>query len=440
MPLSLPARSGGRTRGTWSGVSLIGADGRHTVTVALEEGAATYSLDVRLATPGRPRGTVDLSPDEPRLAAVGSPIRGGSARIVRLLGVNFSPGVRPTVRFGGERALVVAVAPTGIWMDVSPPIRPVGTVCDVLVTNPDGQSVRAPSYFEYVDPPPPALDRFVPAVAAAYVASSLRFTVALREPAPFGGVPIDLVVEGAIGSVPSTVTVSGGESFVRFDLASAPQPAAGRILASYGGRTVAADVSVVAPPEPEPDDPPAPPPPLPDFLDVSGWTISQTSSARTYTIPQGTRLRQGDRVVIGRAAPQASFETYWGVTFGDDVRYLTNDPTNTGASSDDWPSINGDETFTLRDASGALVDGPTVAMQAGGGANYSRTPGTAAGQPDSWTVVTTLAPGAGPTPGSVPTSSDGAKHGLWISEFSDVSSGANRYAYEFVELCFDGHP
>ena len=62
-------------------------------------------------------------------------------------------------------------------------------------------------------------------------------------------------------------------------------------------------------------------------------------------------------LVIARSADKAAFETYWGVTLGSQVTCLN--------SAGAMPVINGSETYTLANASGTVIDGPTIAMAAG---------------------------------------------------------------------------
>lgn len=161
-------------------------------------------------------------------------------------------------------------------------------------------------------------------------------------------------------------------------------------------------------------------------LDVGGWQLVQTSPDVTYTLPPGTTVPAGGYVVIGRNAAKAAFESYWGVTLGPDVVYL-----NAGNSSGSIaPVINGSETFTVKDASGAVVDGPTIAMASGAGQSVRRNdPCLAAGSTGSWTVgpVTSATPGSG--------AGAGCGAGLVVNEFSDTTSGNS--IHEFVELHWD---
>jgi hypothetical protein len=394
--------------------------------------------------PTRPKGTIALSPFEPRLQLLGAPHQGNSAQVVRLLGANFSTAEKPTVWFGARKATVLQVVFAGGGLDVAPPklVDPLledGALVDVAVVNPDGQAVVMPNYFRYSVPEPAVLAKLTPGTASVYAGDSIRYGVELTRPAPLGGVTIRIATTGAVGATPPAVTIGSGGRTAGFTLVAAQTAATGRVEAVYADVVLLADVTVVAKPTGGGGgDPPPPPPPLPDEIDVSGWTVLQAASARTFTIPAGTKLKQGETLVIGRAATQTAFAAYWGVTFGADVRYLTNDPTNSTTSTDDWPSINGSESFELRDASGATVDGPTAAMGAAGGEDWQRSAGLPAGQKSSWTVSASVAPGSGPTPGAF-LSTATAKHGVFISEFADTA-GSGNYVYEFVELHFDGLP
>jgi hypothetical protein len=155
--------------------------------------------------------------------------------------------------------------------------------------------------------------------------------------------------------------------------------------------------------------------------DISGWTITQANAAITYTVPAGTVIAANGYVVIGRQATKAQFQTFWGVTLASNVVYLT---TSTGS----FPQINGSENYTLRNASGTLVDGATISMSAAAGQDLRRNdPCLAAGTASSWTVgATTLAnPGSG--------AGAGCGKGVVINEFSDAD-GAGNFIFEFIEL------
>jgi len=156
-------------------------------------------------------------------------------------------------------------------------------------------------------------------------------------------------------------------------------------------------------------------------LDVSNWVVTQANSDREFVLPPGTILDPGTVVVIGRDATQAQFENWWGVVFGPDVLYFD--------AADEFPVINGDETYTIIDDGGAVVDGPTPAISVG--ENFQRIdaslPGTDA---TAWEI--SVNPNAEGLPGTVAASPPDSA-GLMISEFSDAT-GTQLFVYEFVEL------
>jgi len=156
-------------------------------------------------------------------------------------------------------------------------------------------------------------------------------------------------------------------------------------------------------------------------LDVGGYQLVQTSPDMTYTLPPGTTVPAGGYVVIGRYAEKAAFEMHWGVTLGPDVVYLN--ANNSGGP----PVINGSETFTLKNSSGAILDGPTIVLPATSQSVRRNDPCLPAGSAGSWTAgaLATATPGSG--------AGAGCGTGLVINEFSDASAFAN----EFVELHWD---
>ncbi len=154
-------------------------------------------------------------------------------------------------------------------------------------------------------------------------------------------------------------------------------------------------------------------------LDIGGWQLVQANSTQTYTLPAGTTVPAGGYVVIGRNVEKTAFETAWGVTLGPDVVYLN--------SGETIPMINGGETYTLKNASGVVVDGPTIALPATSQSVRRNDPCLPAGSAGSWTAgaLSTATPGTG--------AGAGCGIGLVINEFSDASAFAN----EFVELHWD---
>ena len=166
---------------------------------------------------------------------------------------------------------------------------------------------------------------------------------------------------------------------------------------------------------------------VPTTLDVGGWKLVQTSPDMTYELPPGTAVPAGGYVVIGRSAEKAAFELHWGVTLGPNVVYVN--ANNSGGP----PVINGSETFTLKNGSGTIVDGPTIAMPSGAGQSIRRNdPCLAAGLEESWTRGDATPISANPGSGA----GTGCGTGLVINEFSDASGSGNS-VYEFVELHWD---
>ena len=157
----------------------------------------------------------------------------------------------------------------------------------------------------------------------------------------------------------------------------------------------------------------------PSVIDIGGYTLTQANAAYEYTLPAGTFIPVNGYVVVGRNTTKDLFESAWGVTLGENVVYLN--------SAGAMPVINGDETYTLSDASSALVEGPTPALTSG----YTRqrihatNDATLSG---SWTSAAM----ASATPGSGGVGNGTA--GLVINEYAD----AGAYANEFVELYYDG--
>ncbi len=158
----------------------------------------------------------------------------------------------------------------------------------------------------------------------------------------------------------------------------------------------------------------------PTGTDISGWTVTQANATVVYTIPAGTVIPANGYVVIGRDATKAAFQTFWGVTLGANVVYLT----TAGA----FPQINGSENYTLKNGSGTVIDGPTISEASGANQDLQRIdPCTAANITSNWRVgATTLAnPGSG--------AGAGCAKGVVINEFSDAA-GSGNFIYEFVEL------
>lgn len=158
-------------------------------------------------------------------------------------------------------------------------------------------------------------------------------------------------------------------------------------------------------------------------LDLSGWSLVQSNSTMYYTFPAGTIVAPSGYVVLARAGNKTQFESFWGVTLGTNVVFLT--------STNNFPTVNGGETYHLLNSSGALVDGPTPASLNPQNNSIQRWSATSnATDSTSWQVVGA----ASATPGSGGVGNGAA--GLVIFEYSDAL-GTGAYSNEFIELYFD---
>ena len=154
--------------------------------------------------------------------------------------------------------------------------------------------------------------------------------------------------------------------------------------------------------------------------DISGWTVTQANASITYTIPAGTVIPANGYVIIARNATKAAFQTFWGVTLGSNVIYLT----TAGA----FPQINGSENYTLKNTSGTTIDGPTISTSSSANQDLQRIdPCTAANITSNWTISATTAANPGSGAGA------GCAKGVVINEFSDAA-GSGNFIYEFIEL------
>jgi hypothetical protein len=159
----------------------------------------------------------------------------------------------------------------------------------------------------------------------------------------------------------------------------------------------------------------------PSEVDLSGWVIVQTASDRELVIPDGTLVPAGGFLVVGRNASSATFQAFWGVAWADEVVYVE--------GLDSFPSINGAETYTLRDPNNAVVDGPTPALELS--SSSARVDAAMSGSEEAaW--ESSLAPNADAVPGA--SDASGGVSGVpYISEYADTT-GAGNFAYEFVEI------
>ena len=169
-------------------------------------------------------------------------------------------------------------------------------------------------------------------------------------------------------------------------------------------------------------------PPIPgNGVDLSGYVITQTDSDKTFTIPEGTVVAVGGTVVIGRKAEKADFANFWGVTDTTGMVYFN--------ANDKFPTINGDETYTITNAKGITQDGPTLVV--GKYFNYQRKSVNGPASEESAWVSTSIKDGSKTLAGvATPGSTDLAgpsKLPVVVSEISDAN-GNGAYYYEFVEL------
>lgn len=159
----------------------------------------------------------------------------------------------------------------------------------------------------------------------------------------------------------------------------------------------------------------------PNTVDLSGFVLLQTESERELVLPEGTIVPVGGAIVIGRDATQGAFEDFWGVTLGAGVLYVD--------GIDNFPNINGAETYTLLTPLRTVVDGPTPGLVAL--TSVARTDASMdAGDPSAWS--SSVSPNSDATPGT--TGAAGGQTGVpFLAEIVDAT-GAGNYLYEFVEI------
>jgi len=157
-------------------------------------------------------------------------------------------------------------------------------------------------------------------------------------------------------------------------------------------------------------------------VNVGGWTITQANATLTYTIPAGTTIPSKGYLIIARNATKSAFQTFWARTLAANVIYIN--------SADTMPQINGSETYTLRNSSGTVIEGATVAMDTSGGFSFQRATCGAIGTLSSWSHVVSTSG----TPGSGGLAT--CNRGAFINEFSDAT-GTGNYVYEFIEIFND---
>ncbi len=408
---------------------LADGHGAYSVLLSSPGGAASVNVTVKLRPPSdRPRGKVTISSDEPYLTPADDPIEGFAGKALGFAGANLSGSPLPEVWFGALRGSVVNANAGGTQINVVPPQAPYGSVVDVTVVAADGQAAHRPSHFTYLEPeddgtpPPPglALAGLTPGQIALDGGATQAFEVSLSQPAPAGGVFVNLLATGGVGVLPPTVRVATGATKASFLFRAQNVDAAGVVQAAYGTTTVSSDVTVTKGVIIEP-------PPGDDTEDLSGWSLAQANSARTFVFPQGTVVAEGGYVIVARNCSKAAFESFWGVTLGTDVVFLS----SADSQSTEVPTVNGSESYSLSDAFGETQDGPTVAMASSARQSLRRIAGQPAGSLGSWTIGASSAadPGSG-------ISEQATGNGVYVSEFSDAA-GAGNFIYEFVEVRFD---
>jgi Bacterial Ig domain len=148
---------------------------------------------------------------------------------------------------------------------------------------------------------------------------------------------------------------------------------------------------------------------------VAGWKITQANSTAEYILPAGTTIPADGYLVVARQADKAAFQTFWGVTLGANVTFLN--------SAGAMPVLNGDENYTLRNASLVVVDGPSAAQPASAARSVQRVDPCGA----TWSTVLESAANPGGGAGA------GCGGGVKLNEHSDAS-GTGNFIYEFVEL------
>jgi beta-lactamase superfamily II metal-dependent hydrolase len=156
---------------------------------------------------------------------------------------------------------------------------------------------------------------------------------------------------------------------------------------------------------------------------VAGWKVAQMNSSYSYVLPTGTVIPPKGYLIIARNATRAAFQSFWKVSLGPDVVFLN--------AAGVLPVLNGGESYALYTAGGALVDGRTTDMPAGGGKALQRKgPCLAPGASSSWSIQ----PAASATPGSG--AGSGCGKGIVLNEFADPPATGD-YVFEFIEIYND---
>ncbi len=155
--------------------------------------------------------------------------------------------------------------------------------------------------------------------------------------------------------------------------------------------------------------------------DVSGWKVTQANAIYEYVIPAGTVIPADGYLVIARQADKAAFEGFWGVTLPANTIFIN--------SAGGMPVINGDENYSLYNASAVLRDGPTASQPATAARTVQRVDPCGS----TWNTLTEASSNPGSGAGA------GCGGGVKINEHSDAS-GTGNYIYEFIELHNDSAP
>ena len=417
---------------TISGLELRDGDGAYGVLLASPQGPTTVSIKVKSRPPtARRRGRFTIDADEPFLAPLSEPLEGEAGRAVDLTGKRFPESPLPEVWFGALRGSVVGVRSGGTRISVVPPTHAAGSVVAVEVVTAEGQSTRREAHFGYAEPdeppPPPAalkVSALSPSTLSIDGNKTQAFEVMLSADAPQGGVYVSLATTNGIGQVAPSIRVPTARRSATFLFGAADVSRTGEVRATLGTSSASAAVTVTTSVIVDP--------PTGDVVDLSGWSIAQAGSARTFTIPSDTELAPGEYLVLARNCTRTQFESFWGVTLGSNVIFMS----SVDHQVTEVPTINGSETYQLSDAFGNVIDGPTIAMSSTTKQNLQRMPGTPAGSSASWSVWSNEPLQGNPGSGI---SAAAANNGIYISEFSDAS-GAGNYVFEFVELYYDGPP
>ncbi|MBN1476562.1 endonuclease/exonuclease/phosphatase family protein [Candidatus Sumerlaeota bacterium] len=164
-----------------------------------------------------------------------------------------------------------------------------------------------------------------------------------------------------------------------------------------------------------------------DPIDVSGYTLEQITPDAAITFPAGTEIASRGFLIVGRDASRAAFESFWGVTLGSDVVYISGMDVIGGNG---FPVINGDEQFLLLDDGGLPLDPPSGHLPTSPIADESSYQRSAT----DGTAFTQL-PEASANPGAF-TGIVAETGEVVITEIGDAA-GTGNYVYSFVELYHD---